>query len=314
MNLACKFNDRIIYSMDTKNKMIMALRQNVITVISLLLISSIVYAQENENDRKYVNNTFSGTRLINGHSVETKYKGTLEFLITHRFGNINTGIYNFFGLDQANIRLGLEYALFDNLTIGVGRSSFEKTYDGFVKWKFMRQKKGFKNIPVNMTFFTSMAINTLKPVSEGEEIPFARRLDYATLVLISRKFNDRLSIQLMPVWIHRNYVIGSDNVNELLAIGMGGRYKITGKVAITGEYYPRLNGLDIEEYHNSLSFGVDLETGGHVFQLIFTNARPMIEKGFIGETTGSWADGDIRFGFNISRIFQLGSSQYADWE
>jgi len=291
---------------------------SIMKLFTIILVSVFTfqnaYTQESKPEQTIVKNTFAGTRLITGHSVETKNKGNLDFLIMHRFGTLNSGAYNFFGLDQANIRLALEYAATDNFTFGIGRSSFEKTYDGFVKWKFMQQQSGIRNLPVTMTIFSSMAINTLKSTTTGEEIPFERRLSYSYILLISRKFSNKFSMQLMPAWIHRNFVKADGSTNEVLALGIGGRYKLSEKIGISGEYYPRLTGREAEDYFDALSFGIEFDTGGHVFQLMITNSRPMIEKGFITETTGNWADGDIRFGFNISRVFQIGGSQYGDWE
>lgn len=249
--------------------------------------------------------TFKGTRLINGHTVETQGEGELNFLISHRFGRINGGLYEFFGLDQANIRLGLEYGITDRLMIGIGRSSFEKVVDGFVKYQLLQQG-GSKQVPVTVTAFSSMAVNTLRNENPKREVPFSGRLDYTFQLLIARKVNADLSLQLMPTLVHRNLVSAASVSNDLYALGLGGRYKLTNRVSFNLEYYYRLNaGLEEEQYYNPLAIGFDIETGGHVFQLHFTNAQAMIEEGFITETTGNFFSGDIHFGFNISRVFQL---------
>ncbi len=213
--------------------------------------------------------TFKGTRLINGHTTETQGAGELNFLISHRFGRINGGLYEFFGLDQANIRLALEYGLTDRLMLGLGRSSFEKVVDGFLKYQILKQQSGKRKVPFSVTAFSSMAVNTLRSDNPEREMPFTGRLDYTHQLLIARKFNNRLSVQLMPTLVHRNLVSATDISNDLFAMG------------------------------------VDIETGGHVFQLHFTNAQAMIEEGFVTETTGNFFSGDIHFGFNISRVFQL---------
>ncbi len=249
-----------------------------------------------------VESTFKGTRLINGHSVETRKKGILEFVISHRFGDINSGSYNFFGLDQSNIRLALEYGISDRLYVGIGRSSFEKTFDGFAKYRLLRQATGEKAVPVSVTGFASMTIKTLR--QEGVSRDFADKLAYSYQLLIARKMGERFSFQLMPSYVHFNTISESELTNGLFALGAGGRMKLTAHVALNVEYYYQFDEFRTDTY-NSIAIGFDIETGGHVFQLHFTNSRSMIEKGFIAETTGDFFDGDIRFGFNITRAFQL---------
>ena len=296
----------------------------IILFLILICIPEYLYSQDDllkileenkdESEIRYTENTFKGSRLINGHTIEVRDKGVLEFLITHRFGRLNSGAYNFFGLDEANIRLGLDYSITNKLTIGIGRSSFQKVYDGFIKYQLFRQSTGAKKTPFTLTVFGSTAIKTLRSPDPDVSIPFERKLAYATQILLARKFGERLSLQLMPTLVHRNYVETSVEENTIFAIGVGGRIKISKRIALTGEYYPRLNGTDPEMIYNSLSVGIDIETGGHVFQLMFSNSRQMIEKGFITETDGKWGNGDIHFGFNISRVFYLNSKKNKeDW-
>lgn len=250
-----------------------------------------------------VSSAFKGTRLINGHSVETREKGVLEFVISHRFGNINSGAYDFFGLDQSNIRLALEYGITDRLYAGLGRSSFEKTFDGFLKYRFVQQQRGQRTVPVSVTGFTSVTIETLR--LEGRERDFADKLAFTYQVLVGSKVSERISLQLMPSYVHFNTIAEEELTNGLFALGAGGRLKLTKRLTLNAEYYYRFDEFRPDTY-NALAIGVDIETGGHVFQLHVTNSRAMIEKGFIAETTGDFFDGDIRFGFNITRAFQLG--------
>ena len=283
---------------------------------ALLLFSSFpVFAQddlldlldETDESVNYVIATFKGTRIINGHSTKLRNKKALEFLISHRFGRINNGIYEFFGLDEANIRLALEYGITDVLNIGVGRSSFDKTYDGFVKWKFLRQKTGEQRSPVSMVLFSSYAINSVR--SEGQNINFADRIGYTFQLLIARKFNSNFSFQLIPGMVHLNSVPSAEDDNDIYYLGGGLRYKLTRSLALTMEYYHRFNPLTSTETFDLIGIGIDIETGGHVFQLMFTNTNAPFEKGFITETVDDFLDGDIRFGFNISRTFQLGQKR-----
>ncbi|WP_425391244.1 DUF5777 family beta-barrel protein [Ekhidna sp.] len=252
---------------------------------------------EEAADKGYVSATFKGTRVINGHSIETRSNGVLEFIISHRFGTLNSGYEEFWGLDFSNIRLGLEYGLTDNLNIGIGRSSFDKVIDAFVKYRFLRQSD---RTPVTATFFSSIARKTVDQIGlEGID-----RNAYTSQLLIARKFNSNFSFQLAPTVIQRNLVATNDDANLLIAIGMGARYKVSNRIAIVTEYYPQVSDKS-DQFQNAFAIGVDIETGGHVFQLHFTNSVQMNERGFIGETTDDFWDGDIHYGFNITRVFDL---------
>ena len=256
----------------------------------------------------YVQATFKGTRVINGHSVETPGAGSLLFLISHRFGALNSGAYNFFGLDQATIRLGLEYGLTDRLAVGVGRSSLEKTFDGFAKYRLLRQSTGPGAVPVSLAVLATAALTSLELQPQPERTTTSR-FTYTYQALLARKFSPSFSVQLMPTLVHRNYVALRRDQNNVYALGAAARQKLTKRFALTGEYYYLLPGATADDFRNSLALGFDIETGGHVFQLHVTNSPGMIEKFFIPQTTGNFFKGDIFFGFNISRAFQLGSGR-----
>ncbi|MEX2512195.1 MAG: DUF5777 family beta-barrel protein [Cyclobacteriaceae bacterium] len=257
---------------------------------------------ENVTEWKSPNSTFKAIRLINGHTVETRNKGNLEFLISHRFGRINSGAYQFFGMDQANMRLGLDYSVEDWLTLGIGRNSFNKRYDGFAKVSLYRQGKGKIRLPFSVVWLSNMSIHTIR----RPEMPMnlQRRLNYAHQILIASRINQMASLQLMPTYIHRNLVREREENNGLFALGVGISHKITQSLHFNVEYYHRFSQPN-NEYMHPISIGVDIETGGHVFQLHLTNAQEMTETGFIPSTTGVFFSGDIHFGFNITRNFQL---------
>jgi hypothetical protein len=264
----------------------------------------------NENSPKETNlttATFKSTRIMNGHSIEKMPAGQLDVRISHRFGTINSGAYNFFGLDQSNVHFSLEYGIMKWLMIGVGRGTYEKTFDGFSKFSLLRQSSGEKVMPVSLSVFTSVALKSLKWADQARSNYFSSRLSYVGQVLIARKISQEFSVQLMPSYVHRNLVATELDPNDLYSIGAGGRMKLTKRLSLNAEYYYLANPRKYmsRQTYNPLSVGIDIETGGHVFQLIFTNSLAMIEKGFIGETTGSWGKGDIHFGFNISRVFTL---------
>ena len=248
----------------------------------------------------YAIGTFKGTRLVNGHSVETKPGGALEFIFSHRFGTLNQGSYELWGLDNSVVRLGLEYGLTDRLGIGVGRSSEEKIFDGYLKYKVLRQADS--KSPVTITAFGGMAYRSYK---DFRELSSVDRISYVSQILIARKFSPTVSLQIAPTLLHRNYVNTSIEYNDLFALGMGGRVKVTPSVAITAEYYARLNEHTGNPYNDAIGIGVDIETGGHVFQLVLTNTSGMVERAFIPVTLNDFLEGDIHFGFNITRTFQL---------
>ncbi len=254
----------------------------------------------------YAYGTFKGITIINGQSVEIAGHNDLNFLVSHRFGAVNTGIYNFFGLDQGTTRLGFEYGLSDILALSLGRSSYEKTYDLGMKLKVLRQQKGLRNIPVTLTVYTAGFMKTLKWEDPDRDNLFSSRMAYSTQLLIARKFSSNLSIQLSPSFIHFNLVEADADQNNVFSAGIGGRYKLARKFSVNGEYYFLFPGKTADDYSDSFSLGFDIETGGHVFQIHFTNSQLMYTPGFIARTDGSWMDGDIFIGFNIYRIFPLG--------
>jgi hypothetical protein len=249
-----------------------------------------------------VSATFKGTRIVNGHSIENRKNKELEFIISHRFGRVNTGFEELFGLDQANIRFALEYGLTDDLTVGLGRSSFEKTYDGYLKYSLLKQKTGTNAFPFAVSLFGSIAAKSQKSIV-GNERTFAESLFYVGQVLIAKKVNSSLSVQVTPTYVHRNLVTTAADSHDIFALGLGTRVKLSTRVSLNAEYYQQFQKLTSINARNSLAFGVDIETGGHVFQIILSNAITMVEKSFITETTGNFFGGDIHLGFNLSRTF-----------
>lgn len=266
---------------------------------------------------EYTSASFKATRVINGLSIENTAHGVMDFRISHRFGYVSAGRSEFWGLDQAYIRLGLDYGVTDRLMVGIGRSSYQKTVDGFFKYKILRQCDQGCTMPITLSFAAGMSVTTLA----SEKLPwfepgrtdyFTHRMGYFFQAVAGRKFSEKLTLQLMPGLVHRNLVKTTEEKNDVVNIGAAGRIKITKRMAINAEYFYVLPNQLAEPitstdptYHNSFSMGLDIETGGHVFQLHLTNSFPMYERGFITETTGDWLDGDISMGFNISRVFTV---------
>ena len=284
------------------------------SLFAVMLLSVPVMAQDDlldmieegeEETTQYTSATFKATRVINTQSIETPAEGVLQFVIQHRFGTLNQGAYELWGLDQSTIRLGFDYGITDWLSVGVGRSSFQKTYDGGVKVKILRQSTGKVNMPITVAYFAGMYVNSLRWADPDRENYFSSRLSYAHQLLIARKFGDRLSIQLTPTLIHRNLVETVARGNDDYGLGFAGRFKITKRLSVNWDYVHLVKNESMQDLTNSLSLGLDIETGGHVFQLHVTNSQGMFERAFVSETTGNWLDGDIYFGFNISRVFTL---------
>jgi Membrane bound beta barrel domain (DUF5777) len=268
--------------------------------------------EKNEVKKKdYTIATFKGTRIINGHSVEMKGAGELEFIISHRFGAINSGSYNLYGLDQAYIRIGLEYGITNRLGIGIGRNSYNKIFDGYLKYKLLRQSKGPGSSPVTVTAFASTGIQAYPQQKFDSTLQFLDRATYTYQLLIARKFSSKFSMQVTPTIVHTNRVDKTILNNDQIAVGIGGRYKLTRSLAINAEYYHRIDPHPNTPYFNSLGIGLDIETGGHVFQLVFSNSQGMVERTFINETVDDFFKGDIHFGFNITRAFQLKKNEAA---
>lgn len=283
----------------------------ILIISSLLLFGTIsnaqnidLFAEQNNSlPPDIITGTFKSTRVINGQSIENVGAGVLDFRISHRFGAISQGSYNLYGLDQATMRIGLDYGLSRRLTIGVGRSTYEKQYDGFLKYKIIQQQDGDRRIPFSLSYVASMMYKTLKDPATTY-VPYSSdRFSYAHQILIASKVNDYISIQLSPTLIHYNLVDSTHIPNDFKSLGISSRIRLSKRVNLTSEYFYRFDKL--YGYYNPMSVGVDIETGGHVFQLHVSNANGMTERTFINETAGSWSKSDLCFGFNITRAFVI---------
>lgn len=245
---------------------------------------------------------------MNGHSHELMPEGQLDFRVEHRFGRINQGYYELFGLDQSNTFLSFEYGLKDWMLLGINRTSLDKTVSGFAKFGVFRQKTGASNMPVSVSILLGTSVFGTKWAFPNRDNLFSSRVSYTSQLILARKFSERLSLQLAPIWIHRNLVPAILDKNDMFALGICSRYNISNMSSINVEYYPVLSpswNHQNPNYHNSLSVGFDIKTGRHVFQLMLSNSMGMIEKSFVTETTGNWLKGDLHLGFNISRVFSI---------
>tara|TARA_Y100000996_G_scaffold168272_1_gene130811 strand:+ start:1185 stop:2027 length:843 start_codon:yes stop_codon:yes gene_type:complete len=276
-------------------------------LIIIIGISTTLYAQDDLLDliddgfeNTYpVNATFKAKRIVNSQSIEMPKPRILDFMILHRFGSMSNGAYDLFGMDEAVIRFDLKYGLSDRISFGIGRSSLNKTFDIFTKVKIMSQKTGYRSFPITLVFFSKMEIETIiKDMSMND------RITYDFQFLLAKKFNRSLSLQLMPTLIHRNLVETNSDSHDLISIGVGGRMKMTKRTSINFDtFFPV--GQRSEAYRQGWGIGYDIETGGHVFQLMLTNARGSFESEYIENASGTLKDLDLYLGFNIARVFYL---------
>jgi len=254
--------------------------------------------------RNYAAYTFKSTRIINTHSIENVAAGVLDFRIMHRFGAINGGWYELWGLDQAGMRMSLDYGVTPWLTVGGGRTNVGKAYDGFLKIKILRQSSGSVERPVSVSLVSGGIASSLRWDQPDRKNYFTSRLTYYHQLLIARKISEEISLQLTPTMLHRNLVASPEIPNDLWALGTGGRLKLSSRVSANLDYIwlPKAAELNVR---NNLSLGVDIETGGHVFQLHVSNGRGLNEGQFIAGSVGNWNDGTVYFGFNLSRVFTV---------
>lgn len=266
--------------------------------------------------KEYVTATFKTTRLINFHTVEVLSKRSLDFRISHRFGDFNSGAYNAWGVDGgANIRLALEYTHGSRLMFGIGRTSGKKIVDGFLKYRLLKQTTKGGGMPISVTLFTSVYHTFMQNVLIDGINKYQNatdRLSYCHQIMIGRKFSSRFSFQLTGAMVHFNVVDKITDKNDCFILGAVTRFKFAKRQAITVEYAHRLNKYSDDKLYDSFGVGYDLETGGHVFQLHLTNSFGLTEDQFFMNTNTSWENWGIRLGFNISRVFSLQGKHKAE--
>jgi len=282
---------------------------NKLLLIISLFISFIGYTQNDLLDElntdvkidSSVTSAFKGLKIVNLESTKLASKGDFYFIIAHRFGSVKGGVKELFGLDQSTIRFSFIFGVSDWLNFGVSRSSFNKTYDFTTKYRLINQKEN--GFPLTVVGFNSLAINSAFDGDTFLNYKFKHRLTYLSELIISRKINKELSLELVPIVFHENYVQNDFQDNTQFALGGGGRYKISKYVTFNIDYAYHFNRASNSLFNNPLSVGFDIETGGHIFQVHFTNSQPMYDAGFLTNTTGQWEKGDFYFGFNLLRVF-----------
>ncbi len=255
--------------------------------------------ETDDNERKITTSIFKDNRIVNAQSSKQTAKGEFKFLIQHRFGTLNSGFYNLWGLDNSQVRMALDYGLTERISLSGGRSSTNKQFDASVKWNILRQSNSF---PFVLSAYSSVfLIHPSESKREEANFDLLNQITFSNQFIIARKFSSNFSAVILPTHIHLNSFEAGTSADPLF-IGLGGRYKVSKKISVNGEYFNALSEMK-ENHVNMLSLGVDIETGGHVFSLHLSNSRGMNEHAFLIETQGEWLEGDIYFGFNISRVF-----------
>ncbi len=283
-------------------------------MISLFFLNNNLLAQDDDllklisvdkPKKEIVKNAFKSCRVINAHSMEFVRPGTMDFRILHRFGLLNQGYKNLYGLDQATMRMGFDFGITKNLMFGVGRSTVKKEVDAFIKYAPFLQATGEKSFPVTFAIVSGITIDGMPWADPIRPNYFSSRLGYYFQTIIGRKISEAFTLQVVPTLVHKNLVVETNDENDIYSVGVGGRMRLSKRISVNWDYFYVLNPLTNISFQNPLSLGFDIETGGHVFQLHFSNAVGMNERAFITETVGKWGKGEVRFGFNLSRVFQI---------
>ena len=269
---------------------------------------------EDSDKSVFVESSFKGTRVVNAQSLEIPRPKILQFMIQHRFGSIENGSYDLFGLDYATIRFDFQYGLTERLSFGVGRSSLDKIYDVFLKTKLLRQTSGSKSFPFSILFYSDIGVDTKRKTENDPAVKdnYLNRLLFVNQLIIGRKFSRNLSLEILPTLIHRNLTPTKDDDHDLASIGIAGRYKLSNRISVNADYFTPLGDRN-NDYKNSIAIGVDYETGGHVFQVMIANAQGPYEYTFIENASGDFSTGTLYLGFNISRAFTLASDNEKLW-
>lgn len=256
-------------------------------------------------EKEIASAAFKGLQVCNLQSTKLPVKGEFYFLVSHRFGDLSTGLENFFGLDNALTKIGGIWGVRNWLSLGISRHTYNKTYELAAKYKFANQmENGF---PFTIVGYNTMDINTSLKKDINPQLKFQNRLQFSNQLIISRKFSESLSLEFLPIYIHKNLYDNITDQKDMFLLGAGGRYKLTKRLSLNAEYTYRTNvdKATNSPYNNPLTVGLDIETGGHVFQLVFSNSQPMNDVALLTNARGNWdfSKGPLYFGFNMYRVF-----------
>ena len=257
---------------------------------------------EKSNAKEIETTAFKGLQICNIQSTKLTAKGEWYMVISHRFGDLTLGLDNFFGLDNALTKIGGIYGVTNWLSLGATRHTYNKIYELTAKYKFADQVvSGF---PVTIVGYNTMDINTALSTDLYPNLQFTNRLAYSSQLLMSRKFSDALSAEVGGVFVHKNLFDEALELEDQYLVAVGGRYKLSKRLSVNLDYAYKVNQLaNAPLYQNPLTLGLDIETGGHVFQMVFSNSQPMNDVAVFTNATGNWNGGSLYFGFNMYRVF-----------
>ncbi|WP_045025778.1 DUF5777 family beta-barrel protein [Draconibacterium sediminis] len=269
--------------------------------ISLFLLLHVILtcAASGQEEENGIENAFQGTRIVNGQSANLAGDGELRLLIQHRFGDISGGLYELFGLDDASMRLGFEYGFGDNFNLGVGRSTWLKTYDAFAKYRLVQQKSDF---PFSAVLSVGSSIPTIRDYFPEASDNFSDKLSWNAQLHLSKTIG-KFALHLSPGFLETGYLYDVGENLSVFTLGTAAAVRISKKVSANLEYLAPFNSDIMGD--NALSLGVDIDTGGHLFQLVLSNNNRMFHQAVYTNSTGSWGDGNLYFGFNLIREFKL---------
>lgn len=263
------------------------------------LLNELELANEVKKEKEIA--AFKGLQICSMQSTKLAAKGEWYFLVSHRFGDLTDGSATFFGLDNALTKIGGLYGATDWLTIGFSRHTLNKNYEFSAKYSFKSQEvNGF---PVTIVGYNTVDINSKLNKEEYPELNFTNRLAFSSQLLISRKFSNNFSLELNPIYIHKNLYEPLFEEKDSFLLACGGRYKLSKRLSLNMEYGARLNPRENELYHNPVTIGLDIETGGHVFQLVLSNSQAMNDVSYFTNANGITDGKGIYFGFNMYRVF-----------
>ena len=284
--------------MNKFNCFVIALFCNIFAFGQNSLLNEITAESDYENTFEMP--AFKAMKVVNNQSTKLAGKGDLYLYVGHRFGAVRGGISSLFGLDYANTKIEMLYGLFNEVQVGFSRESFKKTYNLHVKYGIKRQTNNF---PVSIVGYNSINLDTSLDENVYPNLNYNERYVYISQLLISRRFSDKFSLQLSPSVIKHNFLTTQAETDYNYVLNTGSRLKISKRSSFNIDYSYHLNRLKNSSEKNVLSLGIDMETGGHVFQLLFSNTQASDEAGVLTGAEGDWLKGDVYFGFNILRVF-----------
>ncbi len=255
------------------------------------------------NEKQIETAAFKALQIGNMQSTKLAAKGEWYMLVSHRFGDLSNGLDNFFGLDEAMTKFGGIYGVTNWLNFGASRQTHNKIYELTAKYKMANQEvNGF---PVTIVGYNTMDINTALKKELYPNIKFTDRLAFSTQLLVSRKVNEKFSVELGLINVYKNLYDDTVEQQNVFSVASGLRYKVAKRMSLNLEYAARVITSEkaSNPYHNPLTLGLDIETGGHVFQLVFSNSQPMNDVAVFSGASGDWTKGKVYFGFNMYRTF-----------